>query len=240
MKYLDLTLASIPANLALDEALLDMADQIGDVLRIWQPNSPAAILGRASRVAEEIERTQCEPRGVPAFRRCSGGATVLIGPGCLMYAVVLRTCERPELQVIDQAHQYVLIRMRDALRAAECDVDVSGTSDLTIGGRKFSGNSLRCKQHALLYHGTLLYDADLDLIASCLKMPPRKPDYRGERSHRDFLTNLPVDPARLRQGIRHAWRAEEDLDALSIAHLVERVPGYLLERYEQPGWNFAR
>ena len=44
----------------------------------------------------------------------------------------------------------------------------------------------------LLYHGTVLYDFNLELIDECLTMPPRVPDYRASRDHRDFVTNLPL------------------------------------------------
>ena len=49
----------------------------------------------------------------------------------------------------------------------------SDASDLVLGDLKFSGNSARCRRRWLLYHGTLLYDFPLALVARCLKMPPR-------------------------------------------------------------------
>jgi lipoate-protein ligase A len=240
MKKLELSLPSVAANLALDEAILDAASDLGDILRIWESPHRAVILGRATRVAEEVDREYCERHGVPILRRCSGGASVVIGPGCLMYSIVLDTRERPDLHVVDHAHQFVLAGLARALQSAGCEVTMSGTSDLTLGDRKFSGNSLRCKQHSLLYHGTLLYDADLGEIQRCLRMPPRKPVYRRERDHLDFLTNLPSSASVIAQRLVDAWQVDDTLPRDALSGLLAKLPEYLTMRYENDEWNFSR
>ena len=62
----------------------------------------------------------------------------------------------------------------------------AGISDLSLGGRKFSGNAQQRKQTAILHHGTLLYAFDLPSISRYLKQPPRQPEYRGNRDTRTF------------------------------------------------------
>ena len=109
-----------------------------------------------------------------------------------MYAVVLSYVRRPELRALDLAHCFVMQSLAAALRPALPDVRVMGTSDLAVGARKFSGNSMRCKRSHFLYHGTLLYDFPLDLISACLPMPPRQPDYRDGRQHDAFVANIPT------------------------------------------------
>ncbi len=236
MKRLDLTLPSIAENLALDEALLEQSAQFGDVLRFWESPELGVILGRASRVGEEVKQDYCRQAGIPILRRCSGGATVVVGPGCLMYAVVLRTTEHPGLKVVDKAHRFVLERLQAALRCLGFPVEMSGTSDLTLEGRKFSGNSLRCKKDALLYHGTILYGADLDRIAACLTMPPRQPEYRRHRTHKTFLVNLAVDPALLAGQLSAVWTASAPLSAWP----QEQVQHLVRQRYACDAWNLSR
>ena len=92
MKYLDLSLSTPAENLALDEALLDEAEQgrgPAEVLRLWEPLEPFVVVGRSSRLAVEVDMESCRAARTPVLRRCSGGAAVVTGPGCLMYAVVL-------------------------------------------------------------------------------------------------------------------------------------------------------
>jgi lipoate-protein ligase A len=236
MKRLDLTLPTVAENLALDEALLEGVSDTGDLLRLWESDQAAVVVGRASRVSAEVNEPFCRHAGIPILRRCSGGAAVVLGPGCLMYAVLLQISARPELHAVDHAHRFVLGQLREALQRLELPVELSGTSDLTMHGRKFSGNSMRCKRDALLYHGTLLYAADLRLISACLTMPPRQPEYRQQRSHEDFLVNLPARAEPLRQAIGSVWQCTTTLDKWPS----ERTRELVVERYTQPSWNQAR
>ena len=104
MYHLPLTLETPADNLALDEALLDAAvegELPGEVLRLWEPASFFVVLGRSSPLGE-VHAAACRADGVPVLRRPSGGATVVAGPGCLMYAVVLDLDARPELRSVDR------------------------------------------------------------------------------------------------------------------------------------------
>ncbi len=203
MDLFDLTLPTPEENLALDEALLERAEESEpprEMLRIWEPSEPFVVLGRSSQAEREVNLDVCRKQGVRVLRRTSGGAAVVVAPGSLMYAVVLSYERRPALQSLDEAHRFVLQTMLEAIRPLVADAAHRGTSDLALGTQKFSGNSVRCKRRSLLYHGTLLHAMDLALVEQCLAMPPRQPDYRQNRGHAEFVTNLPIDAAALRQG----------------------------------------
>ena len=208
---------SLVASVSVDEKLLDEANEISaatEYLRIWEPAAPMVVTGRSSRAEREVDAAECERRGIPVVQRSSGGAAIVTGPGCLMYAVVLSFSLRPKLRDITRAHEFVLDTMIAALQplVGGRKIERAGTSDLVLANgddissaRKFSGNSLRVKRTHCLYHGTLLYDFDLSLLSKCLQMPPRKPEYRGERSHTDFVANLPVSREALTEAIESAW-----------------------------------
>jgi lipoate-protein ligase A len=153
-----------------------------------------------------------------------------------MYAVVLSYARHPELRMLDQAHQYVLSRIAAGLSTLGIAADICGTSDLARDGRKFSGNSLRCKREHLLYHGTLLYDFDLSLISSLLGVPPRVPDYRENRPHQEFVANLSVPREALAARLAAAFGASETMSDWP----VERTKFLVAERYGRDSWNFAR
>lgn len=65
-----------------------------------------------------------------------------------------------------------------------------GTSDVAVEDRKISGNAQARRWKAVLVHGTLLVDFDFALAERVLLHPPREPEYRQGRSHRDFLVTL--------------------------------------------------
>ena len=99
MDYLDATLLTLPENLALDEALLlgAEANRSGQVLRSWEWPRPAVVLGAGGRIADDVNLAACDRDAVPLARRASGGGTVLLGPGCLLYTLVLRYDRAAEL-----------------------------------------------------------------------------------------------------------------------------------------------
>jgi lipoate---protein ligase len=236
MLLLDLTLPTPEENLALDEALLDAAeeaDEPEEVLRFWESSRPVVVLGRSSKGGEEAQLDACRADGVPVLRRCSGGAAIVAGPGCLMYAVVLSYELHPELRALDLAHCYVLSRLRKGLLPLAAGVQIQGTSDLAVGAQKFSGNSLRCKRNHLLYHGTLLYDFDLSLLGKYLGTAPRQPAYRNERTHAQFVTNLPLPVAEMKQAIRAAFGASQPRGERPR----EMVRQLVSERYSLESWN---
>ena len=236
MRYLDLTLPTAAENLALDEALLEEAEVGGapdETLRLWESRQPMVVVGRSSRICDEVRLDVCRESGVPVLRRPSGGAAIVAGPGCLMYALVLSYRRRPTLRVLNQAHRFVLSTLADALGAFVPGVECRGTSDLAIGGRKFSGNSARCRREHLLYHGTLLYDFPLALVERCLAMPPRMPDYRGGRTHESFVMNLPLRSETIRQALIDAFGAREPYDPWP----ANRTAQLVAEKYGRPEWN---
>jgi lipoate-protein ligase A len=236
LKLLNLTLPTPAENLALDEALLDEAETAGsghEVLRLWEPEQTLVVVGRGSHVAHEVDLAACRRDGVPALRRGSGGAAIVSGRGCLMYAVVLSHASRPELRSIDAAHRYVLEALAGGLGRFSAGIARRGTSDLAVGERKFSGNSLRVKRTHLLYHGTLLYDFPLEAISRYLIEPPREPEYRRGRPHAAFVTNLPASREALVRGVIEAFGADAERQIWPERRVAELVA----EKYARDGWN---
>ncbi|HXG08391.1 MAG TPA: lipoate--protein ligase family protein [Gemmataceae bacterium] len=234
MRFLDLTLATVAANLALDEALLLEAEagRGGEVLRVWEWREPAVVLGAACRLAEEVDEDACRADGVPILRRASGGGTVLLGAGCLCFSLVLAYDRDPALREIPSSYGYILDRIRSALVGLLPDIELAGISDLAAGGRKFSGNAQQRKRGHLLHHGTLLYGFDLALVGRYLRMPERQPAYRAGRGHAAFLTNLPADAAELKHRLVTVWGANvvsKDWPEAAIQDLVAK-------KYVQAAW----
>jgi len=124
------------------------------------------------------------PCGLPVIRRCSGGGAVLIGPGCLNYALIVPYDWDPRLLSVRTSMCLLLGRLARAL-----GLEIRGDSDLALGDRKVSGNAQRRGRNALLLHGTILYDFDLPLIARHLPEPARQPAWRRGRTHSQFLAN---------------------------------------------------
>jgi lipoate-protein ligase A len=237
MQFLDLTLPTIAANLALDEALLIEADAgRGSMLvRLWRPPEFAVVLGASRRLADEVFLDACASDHVPILRRTSGGGTVLVGPGVLCVTVILPEDAAPGLSRVDLAHSHVLEQIAATLRNAVPAVDVQGCGDLVIHDRKFGGSAQRRLKNWLLLHCSILFDFPIEPITRYLKMPRRQPDYRAGRSHETFLTNLPLPREKLEAAIRDAFSAipTPGLEPLVPPALIESL---LSEKFANRQW----
>jgi lipoate-protein ligase A len=236
MKYLDRTLRTPQENLACDEALLDWCEDgfPDEILRFWQPRKPFVVLGYSNKTRSEVNLDSCTALGIPVLRRCSGGGTVLQGPGCLDYAHILKIKDDSPLAGISEANAFIMNRNRNALNALlDGKVLIQGHTDLTLQGLKFSGNSQRRKRHFLLFHGSFLLGLDLALVDQTLHMPARQPQYRRNRPHKDFLINLDLPADAIKDALMRAWNATDALDKIPEKKIEQLVH----DRYATDAWN---
>ena len=240
MEWFETPTPDSPAEpLAWDEAFLERAEsgEGGEALWFWESPTPCVVLGYGQQGSVEADLEACEHHGVPVLRRCSGGGAVLQGPGCWNYGLVLRIPESGPLASIPGANAWIMERHREFLQAlVNRPVTVEGHTDLAIEGRKCSGNAQRRKRRHLLFHGTMLHDFPLALIARFLRFPSAQPQYRQGRPHREFVCNVPVSPDALRGAWIRGWGAAPARSAFP-ADLV-RVA--LEERYSRPEWHARR
>lgn len=236
MKYIDLTLPSPDENLACDEALLDLCEEgwESEILRFWEPRGYFVVVGYANKTAAEVNLAFCRENGIPVLRRCSGGGTVLQGPGCLNYSLILEITESGPLRSIAEANAFILNRQRTALEPLlDAPVEILGHADLAIGSHKFSGNAQRRKRKFLLFHGAFLLQFDIPLIEKALRMPSKQPDYRRNRSHAEFLTNLNLPSSVLKSALQKAWSAKTPLPNI----LGEKISELTRQKYATEEWN---
>jgi lipoate-protein ligase A len=244
MKFLDLTLATPAENLACEEALLDACEENGgeDVLRFWEARETFVVVGYANKIAAEVNVENCRAQQIPIFRRCSGGGTVLQGAGCLNYALVLRIAENSPLAGISGANKFIMEKNRAAVEAllpefkiqnSKFKISVCGHTDLALDGRKFSGNSQRRKKNFLLFHGTFLLDFNLALVGEFLKMPSQQPDYRQDRSHDEFVTNLNLSADKVKAALKKSWNAMEELTDFPKWEIQKLAT----QKYSTDEWN---
>ena len=173
---------------------------------------------------------------------------MLQGPGCLNYALILRITEDGPLRNIASANRFILGKNCTAIEAevgsrmSKIGVAVRGHTDLALVSgypscdtvRKFSGNSQRRHKRFLLFHGTFLLDFNLPLVNELLRTPARQPDYRGNRSHTDFLANLNLPAGRLKQALGRVWNATAEMRGFPKAE----VGRLAVEKYSTAQWNF--
>lgn len=236
MQYTDLTYPAPCQDLACDEVLIDLCKEGYDheILRFWEPSQYFVVLGYSSKIKDDVDLLFCRENGIPVIRRCSGGGTVLQGPGCLNYSLILKMANSPPLKTIIDTYSFVMTRHKEAVQAIlNKKVEIQGRSDLALGLRKFSGNAQLRKRKFLLFHGTFLLEFDISLIEKILRMPSKQPQYRDNRSHKDFLTNLNIPSRIMKQALKEAWNATEALGNVP----GEKIDSLVRTKYSSSEWN---
>jgi lipoate-protein ligase A len=157
-------------------------------IRVYIPDQVQVVLGRASKPETELHMGACMEDGVLILRRRGGGCAVVLDPG----NVIVTVAEHVPGFGNNKAHF-----KRLSAWVIECletlgvrGLGQRGISDLALGERKVAGSCLHRSRDTLLYSASLLVGPDISLIERYLKHPPREPDYRNGRPHRDFLRPL--------------------------------------------------
>ncbi|MBD3220026.1 hypothetical protein GF314_02185 [bacterium] len=173
----------------LDDALLAAVHEDGRPRGVVYPHPTlAAVIGRGGDPWRETRPDVLAADAVPLYRRRGGGCAVIVDPGNLVCSLVLPLAGVGE---ITRAFASISREVIHALAAVGVPgVQQSGVSDLTLAGRKLGGSCIWRTRGLVYYSTTLLVDPDLDAIDRYLPHPPREPEYRRGRAHRDFLTSL--------------------------------------------------
>ncbi len=204
-------------NLAIEEsiALSLIKFEILGGIRIWR-NPPSLVIGLSENPRKTINeslvskaenwiRQQGEdgiakkPKKNELYiaRRASGGGTVLHHPTeNLNFSLFVNLQIKKELFGVKESYEALLGIAVEALKDQKIFSSSKGKSDLAIDEngitRKISGNAQFRKRNCLVQHGTLILNRNLiERVADLMPHPPEEPDYRKERTHRDFLTALP-------------------------------------------------
>lgn len=154
-------------NFSLEQELLERE---GDFLLLYI-NSPCVVIGRNQRPEAEADLDYCARANIPVVRRITGGGAVWHDEGNINWAFVASTEKMPP-------DEKPLAPVIAVLRELGVRARAGSRGELLCGGKKISGTASCVKRGRRLFHGTLLFDADLDRMARALAGDPAK---RGRR-----------------------------------------------------------
>lgn len=168
-------------NLAMEEYLLDNVKPNECILYLWQ-NQNTVVIGKNQNAWKECRTELLEKEGGKLARRSSGGGAVFHDTGNLNFSFL-----------VDRKYYDIHKQLEVILKAVEklgIKAVFSGRNDLTVEGRKFSGNAFCFRKKSALHHGTILVSADMDKMTRYLQVPKEKIQSKGIESVRSRVVNL--------------------------------------------------
>ena len=240
LSYLDLTTTDPAFNLAVEEYVFNCLPKDRMYVMLWQ-NRNAIIIGKHQNTHAQINEPFVREHGIRVVRRLSGGGAVYHDMGNLNFTIIADAENESSLDF----GRFCAIVIR-ALERAGVKAERNGRNDMTIDGKKFSGNAQYMRQGRVMHHGTILFDSDPQVLSQALQVDEEKIRAKGVQSVRSRVTN--VRPHLPRDMTLPQFRA------LLLQTILEETPGdaYTLtdadlaaietlrrERYDTWQWNYG-
>lgn len=228
-------------NLALEEYMFDYMDSSQNYFMLWQ-NHNTIVVGKNQNTVSEINNDFVREHGITVVRRLSGGGAVYHDLGNLNFTFI---ADADQMQQINL--QIFCQPIVETLRSFGVQAELSGRNDITVDGKKFSGNSQYLKNGRVMHHGTLLFNSDLSVVGNALHVDREKMESKGIKSVQSRVTNLkeylPEDvtmelfKARLLQCLA----ATTPIQTMELPDgAEEEIARLRQERYDTWEWNYGK
>lgn len=170
-------------NIAAEEYAVHHLEE--EIFMLWS-NDDCIVMGKHQHSLSEVNLPFIEQAGIPAIRRISGGGTVFQGEGNLNFSFIRNHSNSEEKINFDRATAPIL----HFLQISGIHAKISDKSNITVDGKKISGNAAHLHKNRSLHHGTLLYDADLEKIKKAIQSKPDAYQTKAIPSNRVKITNV--------------------------------------------------
>lgn len=182
--FIELKNTEIEQQLLLEEALLRTDERNFCLINRGAP--PAIVMGLSGVAEELLDHTHLAKTPIPVFRRFSGGGTVVLDEETLFISFIISKHDLPSVVFPEQ-----ILRWSTQLYQTAWNIPgfTLKEQDYAIDDRKCGGNAQYLRKERWLHHTSFLWDYQNERM-KCLLLPKKRPAYRLNRSHNDFLCKL--------------------------------------------------
>lgn len=182
MMYLKCASTDAKFNFALEKYAMHVLDISDEYFMFWR-TAPTLMTGRFQNTLAEINMPYARRNNIDIVRRITGGGTIYTDMNGWQFSFIVKRRRSMEFETFTRP-------IIDALRSLGVEAQLSGRNDLTIGGRKFSGNAQYSGKDVMLHHGSILFDTDLEALVRSLSVEDEKIISKGIKSVRQRVTNI--------------------------------------------------
>ena len=169
-------------HLAVEEFLLK--NRAEEFFMLWQ-SEPCVVVGKHQNALAEVHHRYLRAHHIPVARRLTGGGTVYHGPGNMNFTFI-RNGEQGKLVDFKKFVRPVV----KFLQLKGLPATIGTRNDLLIEGLKISGNAEHVFKQRVLHHGTLLFNADLEVLNTSIRVRPGRFRDKAVQSNRSEVTNI--------------------------------------------------
>lgn len=220
--------------LAAEEFLLENYTS-GEFLMYWSGDR-SIITGKFQNIYEEVSLLECQKNNIGVYRRNSGGGTVYHDLGNVNFSFF---ADRGESS---PDYERFLTPVITALRHMGVPAEMGSSFDITVDGKKVSGNAQSVHKNRVMHHGTLLFDVDLAALSSLTGHAREKIKSKSIKSNPSPVCNIkPYLPgltvSEFTEKLKYALCHEEISFTNEEKAEINRIAD---EKYRTWDWNFAR
>ena len=183
MIYIETGSTDVYYNFAL-EYYFTLEKRLPETVFLFWRTTPTLMVGKYQNVLEEINKVYADEHGIHLVRRMSGGGTIYTDMGGWQFTFIQHK-EAGEIEF----SQYIA-PVIGALREVGVNAAFNGRNDLTIDGKKFSGNAQYRLGDCIVHHGSLLFDTDIAQMVASTTVDSYKITSKSIKSVRDRVTNI--------------------------------------------------
>lgn len=223
-------------NLASEEYLLKQKD--GYYFYLWI-NNPAVIVGTNQNALQEVNLSYTEANGIKVVRRLTGGGAVYHDAGNLCYTVIA------PFNPNEDNYKKFTAPVIEYLNSIGVPATFSGRNDITVDGKKISGNAQTVFKDRIMHHGTLLFDTDTSVLSAALNPSKLKMESKGIKSVRSRVANIKdyvkgdMSVEEFKEGLAQKFLKNCERYAFSATD-IKNIEKLVAERYSRYEWNIGR
>lgn len=135
---------------------------------LWQ-NDNAIIVGKHQNTFSEINYDYVKEKNIHVVRRLSGGGAVYHDMGNLNFSFT-KTGKDSSMMDFEKYTRPII----EVLQSLGVDAKFEGRNDISVDGKKISGNAEHIFKNKVLHHGTLLFSSEMKNISEALRINPLK------------------------------------------------------------------
>jgi len=239
-------------NMAIDEAIsrTKIEAETPDTLRLYRWNPSSVSIGYFQIAEEEVDLEVSSDLSIDLVRRITGGGAVYHDyDGEITYSLIVDESNEKIPRDISKSYETICLGITEGLSLLGIDAKFKPINDITVDGRKISGNAQTRRWGVVLQHGTILVDADIRTMFKVLKVSKEKISDKQIKAAEERVTTIRRELGRdvsfeeVADALRKGFQSALDVELVSQP-LTQKEKGLARrlkeKKFQSEDWNLRR